>query len=172
MAWDLGSLFVGAITPTSRCWDGMNVYDKSGKPCIELEFVECTFLDQPGGDEVPMTVGFIYPTKSLGHGKWNLKFQLNYKKRPVKSVRLLSPEGQVYNAEFGYRAWQVAHASGASFRFNISYGETDASGSDVYHTSQLVTPPDLVAKKTSWPSDKYKQGDFSHVVNTVLQLSL
>ena len=116
MAWDLASLFVSAIDPASRCWDGMNVYDtKSGKPCIQLQFVECSFRDGPAGDEVPLSLGFMFPTQvthtcwpalvlcslgdmpsdfdcascqTLGHDKWNLKFQLNYKKHPVRAVQV------------------------------------------------------------------------------------
>jgi len=170
MAWDLASLFVGAIDPSSRCWDGMNVYDtKSGKPCIQLQFVECSFRDGPAGDEVPLSLGFMFPTQTLGHDKWNLKFQLNYKKHPVRAVQVVSADGQVHDAQFGYGAWQVEHVSGTPFRFNISYGDTDASGGYIYHTSQPVMPPASVTKKSSWPSDRYKQGDFSHVVSVPLQ---
>jgi len=94
----------------------MNVYDtKSGKPCIQLQFVECSFRDGPAGDEVPLSLGFMFPTQvthtcwpalvlcslgdmpsdfdcascqTLGHDRWNLKFQLNYKKHPVRAVQV------------------------------------------------------------------------------------
>ena len=77
--WDMASLFVNAPGErSSRCYYGVNVQDRTGKPCIDFQFVECKWLDKPGGNPVPLTAGFIFGTSNLGHDKWNLKFQLNF----------------------------------------------------------------------------------------------
>jgi hypothetical protein len=176
MTWDLASLFVDAIRPSSRCWDGMNVADtKSGRPCIEVQFVGCTFTDGAGGI-VPLTAGFMYPTQRLrgSADKWNLRFQLNYKKAPVRAVQVTSSDGQTtVDAQYGYGQWQVNHISGAPFRIGVSYGGKDAQGHEIYHRSQPVQPPDNVTRKDSWPQDawRYQQSDFSHVVDVALDMT-
>merc|ERR1712072_1441044 len=164
MAWDLASLFVRAINTSSRCWDGMNVYDtKSGTPCIDFQFVECSFHSSENGAEVPLMAGFVYPTslKDASKDAWSLRFQLNYKTRPVRAVQVISSKGETKDAKLAYGQWVVNYISGSPFQIAVSYdGKT-------YQKSQPVKPSGTISRKTN-PDKRYSEGDFSHVDNVPL----
>jgi len=98
---------------------------------------------------------------------------LNYKRRPIRAVRIICSDGHSpKDATFGSGSWQVNHAYGAPFHIAVSYGEKDASGSLVYHSStNAVQPPSNVETKTSWPGEdpaRYSKSDTSHVINVPL----